>query len=76
MATEKYLTLAELNAALPKSTAEKFKIVNMNKRTSTRFLHAKYGNIDLKTLKLEQAESLVKKGADFIERVAKKSKED
>lgn len=63
----KHLTLAELNAVLPKSTAEKFEIVNMNKRTSTKFFHAKHGTIDLNTLTVAHAERLVNQKADFIQ---------
>jgi hypothetical protein len=70
-----YLTLAELNEALPKSTAAKYRIVNMEKRTSLKFFSAKHGEIDLRTLTVQKAEQLVKNKASFIEVVEKKSKE-
>lgn len=68
----KHLTEVELNAALPKLTAEKFKVVNMSKRTSTRFFTAKFGLVDLSTLTVAAAESLIAKGADFIKAVPQK----
>ena len=53
---ETYITLAEINSALPKATAEKFKIVNMNKRTSLKVFSAKFGTIDFRTLTVARAE--------------------
>jgi hypothetical protein len=68
-----YLTLEELNAALPKSTAQKFKVVNMEKRTSTKIFSAIYGEIDFKTLTVAQAGMLVKKGANFLQEIVSKT---
>mgnify|MGYP000675213569 CR=1 FL=1 len=70
----KYISISELNKALPKATAEKYQLVNLGKRTSTRIFHPVHGVIDFKTLSIDRAKQLVKANAPFIQAiVAKKS---
>jgi hypothetical protein len=67
MGVVKYLTEKEFNAVLPKEVAEKFEIKKMEKRTSTKFHHPKFGLVDLSKLSIAKAEYLVSQKADFIE---------
>ena len=64
----KHFSASDLNKSLPKATAEQYKIVNLQKRTSTKFFHAKYGVVNIKTLSVDRAAQLVKAGANFIEK--------
>jgi len=67
-----YLGSGDLNKLLPKETAELFKIVNLEKRTSPIINFHKIGRVDFRTLTINQAASLVSKGATFIERKSEK----
>lgn len=73
---EKYLTNSDFNKALPKDTAEKFKVIGMNKRTSLRMNFAVFGTIDFRTLTLKQAEQLLNKKFPRLERVSKTKKSE
>lgn len=63
----KHNTASDLNKLLPKATAEKYKIVNTGKRSSTTVYYPKFGVIDFKTLSVAKAKHLVKLKAPFIE---------
>lgn len=63
----KYLTNSDMTAMLPKATAEKYKVVNLNKRTTGAFVHAKYGAINFKTLSLAKASQLLKLKFPYLE---------
>jgi hypothetical protein len=71
-----YISLVEFNKALPTETAEKFKVVGLDKQTTKRIHFAKFGSIDFTTLTVESATVLVKKGFPYLEvKPTKKSKE-
>ena len=67
-----YYTLSELNGALPEATAEKFKLVKLDQLTSTVFVHAVHGKVNINELSIPKAQSLVDRGAGFI--IAKSEK--
>jgi len=71
MATDKHLESADYNKAIPKVTAEKFKIVNMKNRTSMVVEFPVFGKIDFRTLSVRRAEQLVAQKAPFIEKKKK-----
>lgn len=69
---KKYLSVSEMNKALPANVAERFSINDkIGNRTSTRSVFAKYGEVDFKTMSLARAEQLVKLQAPFITEKAK-----
>lgn len=66
----KYLTLADLNKALPKETAEKYKVVNIpKKRASYAIFSAKHGEVNFKKLSPARAAQLVKQNFPYLEKV-------
>jgi hypothetical protein len=56
----------DFNSLLPKEVAEKFEVRLNYPHLISKFSIGKYGEIDLKTLSLRRAQSLVNLGAKFI----------
>lgn len=56
----------DFNSLLPKEIAEKFEIRLNYPRLISKFSIGRFGVIDLKTLSLKHAQSLVNLGAKFI----------
>lgn len=73
MSKATYLGSKELNALLPKDTAERFRIVKIEKLSSPRVVFPQYGEIDFRTLTVTKAQSLIEKKCNFIEVKAPKS---
>lgn len=75
MSATDYISLVEFNKSLPTETAEKFKVIGLDKQTSKRIVFAKFGTVDFTTLTVDIATILVKKGFPYLEvKPAKKSK--
>lgn len=69
MEKSKHYTATDLNKVLPKETAEKYKLVNIGKRSTKRTYYPQFGVIDFSTLSLAKAKDLVKRKAPFIEEI-------
>ena len=63
---KKQPTKPDFNSLLPREVAEKFEIRLNYPHLISKFSIGKYGEIDLKTLSLRRAQSLVNLGAEFI----------
>ena len=70
MATKKGLyNSAQMTAQLPKEVKECFKVVGLNRKSSTRILFPKYGIVDFKRLTLKKANHLHKMKFPYLEAV-------
>lgn len=67
MSENKRLMSTDFNDALPKETAELYRIINMDNRTSTKVLLPKFGKVDFTKISVKQAEYFVRQKATFIE---------
>jgi len=67
---EKYLTNSDFNKALPKETADRYKVVGMTKRNSLRVSYAKFGLVDFRSLSLKHAEHLYNQKFPYLEKKA------
>lgn len=71
---KRYISVAELNNALPTAVSEKY-VINekIGNRSSTVTVFNKYGKVDFKNLSLARAAQLVGQGAPFISEKPQKS---
>lgn len=76
MATEqkdRHLTSADFNKALPKEVAEKYKVVNVGKRTTLAFYHTVFGKVNFRTMTIHRADQLYKMKFPYLEKVTNNS---
>lgn len=75
MSSPKYYGSKEFNKLLPLETAQRYKVVKLEKQNSEK-LNTKYGIIDFKTLSVSRAAQLVKHGCPWIEEIKTKTKNE
>lgn len=75
MANKSQPTKAELNKVLNNDVKEQFEI-DHTKIKSLKFVSAKHGMIDFKTMTVKRASQLVKEGCPYIKLMPVKKKED
>ena len=73
MSKPQYLGSKQLNALLPTETAQRYKVVGLEKQLSSRII-TKHGEVNFKTISVERAAQLVKQGFPHIEEIKTKEK--
>jgi hypothetical protein len=70
MSKPKYLGSKQFNSLLPSETAQRYRVVGLEKQLSSRII-TKHGEVNFKTMSLSRAAQLVKQGYPHIEEITK-----